>query len=75
MIQISSINPYIHLCICITWIVFDNKKALMFIAMILMPCDTNIIGIIYSAILSVKWDQLMSPPTLKVMDEKFIVLC
>ena len=22
-----------------------------------------------------KWDQLMSPPTLKIMDEKFIVSC
>ena len=39
-----------------------------------MPCGRNIIGIIYRAILSVKWDQLMSPPTLKIMVEKFIVL-
>ena len=37
-----------------------------------MPRGTNITGIIYSAIFSVKWDQLTSPPTLKIMDEKFI---
>ena len=25
--------------------------------------------------INIKWDQLMSPPTLKIMDEKFIASC
>ena len=49
-----------------------------------MPYDTDITGILaiilmlyhmHNYDINIKWDQLMSPPTLKLMDEKFIASC
>ena len=49
-----------------------------------MLYDTDITGILaiilmlyhtHSYDINIKWDQLMSPPTLKIMDEKFIASC
>ena len=52
------------------------------IAMINMLYHTDIPGILanthavsYTYDINIKWDQLMSPPTLKIMDEKFIASC
>ena len=49
-----------------------------------MLYDTDITGILaiilmlyhtHNYDINIKWDQLMSPPTLKIMDEQFITSC